>query len=347
MRTASGRVTIRDVARAAGVSVTTVSRVLAGEDVVRERTRQQVQEAIASLNFTVNAHARALAGGTSRTVGFLVEQMVGPSFAALASGVESEASDRGHLLMMSTTHGDPAREDALVTVMREQRAAAVLLVGAVHVEEQYETRVASWADSLTAVGSRLVLCGRPALSQRPDVASVQYDNVAAGRAVTEHLLELGHERMLFVAFTNSSTSQERLQGHREALSAAGVDADPELILSGTEFNPEGGERAVADALERGLSFTAVVAVTDVVAAGVLRALRAAGRAVPEDVSVTGIDDDPQASDLAPPLTTVAIPFGEVGRVAAQLALAPEGAGNRHEVLAGELVVRASTAKPRH
>lgn len=341
----SNRTTIREVASEAGVSVTTVSRVLSDSGLVRGETRDAVLAAVEKLNYVVNTHARALAGGTSRTVAFLVKDMVGPSFAQLASGVETEAADQNHLFVMSTTHDKYRREEELVDLMREQRVAAVLLVGAVNAEPGYEKRLARFAEDLHAVGSRLVLCGRPPLLSRPDVLSVEYDNFGGGYSVTRHLIELGHRRILFVTATTqgNTTGLPRLNGYRAALAASDLPIFEELIVEGNEFTAKSGYEAVQRALEAGTRFTAVVAVTDVVAIGALRALREAHINVPEQVSLTGFDDDPFVSDLTPALTTVKIPFHEVGQVTTRLALDQSGqSGFKHVVLPVEVVVRQST-----
>ena len=340
----TNRITIRDVAREAGVSVATVSRVLAEKDVVRGVTRKRVQEAVERLNFQINPHARALAGGGSRTIGFLVRDVFGPSFASLARGVETEAADRGHLFLMSTTRGDADREATLVAMMRVQGTAAVILVGGVHLDEAYEDLLAHYADTLGTSGSRLVLCGRPPLLGRPDVISVQYDNVAAGRLVTEHLVQLGHRRILFVTADDQSTNQERLEGYRGALTAAGIEPDDELVLREPFSSTQGAERLVTEALAAGIEFTALVGVTGVVAIASIRALRRAGLSVPGDISVTGINDEEIASDFDPGLTTVRIPFEEVGRITAALALTQPLPDDVHRMLPVELIVRGSTAK---
>ncbi|ATG53023.1 LacI family transcriptional regulator [Brachybacterium vulturis] len=344
MKHTRSAITLDDVARHAGVSASTVSRVLAGKNVVRSSTVLRVQETARRLGYVVNPHARVLAGGTSTTIGFLVRAMFGPAFSALASGVEAEAAERGSLIMISTTRGDPDREAELVKMMRDQRAAAVILVGEAHIDDAYELRMATYADALTAVGSRLVLAGRPPLTSRPNVASVQYDNVAAGHVATQHLLELGHRRILCATVTGMSTSSERLAGYRAAHAEAGLPVDDDLILEGSS-TAEGTEDLVSRALSAGLNFTAVLAITDVLATGALRALRRAGVEIPDAVSVTGIDDDPTAADLDPALTTVRIPFEEVGRVAAKLCLGHRQSTDLHRVLPIELVVRHSTASP--
>jgi LacI family transcriptional regulator len=338
------RITIRDVAREAGVSVATVSRVMADKDIVRDPTRKRVQEAVARLNYQINPHASALAGGGNRSIAFLVRDVFGPSFASLARGVETEAADRGHLFLMSTTRGEADREAALVAMMRVQGTAAVILVGGVHLDKAYEELLAHYADTLGVAGSRLVLCGRPPLASRPDVVSVQYDNVAAGRMATEHLVRLGHRRILFVTADDQSTNQERLEGYRAALADAGIAFADELVLREPFSSPHGAERLVSESLESGLDFTALVGVSDAVAVASIRALRRAGRSIPGDVSVTGINDEEIASDIDPGLTTVRIPFDEVGRITAELALTQPLPADVHRMLPVELIVRDSTAK---
>lgn len=339
---ATSRITIREVASEAGVSVATVSRVLANIDVVREATRQKVQDAVDRLDYQINPHARALAGGGNRAVAFLVRDIFGPSFASLAKGVEEEAADNGHLFLMSTTRGEPDRESELISMMRVQGTSAVILVGGARVDEEYEQQLAGYSDALESAGSRLVLCGRPQLSNRPNVATVQYDNVGAGRLVTEHLLDLGHRRILFVTNDDQNTNQERLIGYQQALESSGVDFVPELVIHQPLTDPDSAAVLVEEALANGLQFTAIVAVTDAVAVAIMGNLRRAGVHIPAEISLTGINDERIASDYEPALTTVHIPFEEVGRRTAQLALAQPSAYEIHQVVPVRLVVRDST-----
>lgn len=342
------RATIRDVARVAGVSVTTVSRALGGSaDRVKPDTLAKITRAVDQLDFVVNAHARALAGRGSRSVAFLVADMVGPSFALLASGVEAVATELGYLFMLFTTHGDVDRESELMDSMREQRSAAVLLVGAVVPSPEYERRIAAYARELASVGSKLVLCGRPPISTRPDVMSVEYDNFGGGYAVTQHLLELGHRSMLFVgAIEGHSSSMPRFAGHRAALADAGITNGELLDPVPDTFDVDSAHAAVGAALDAGARPTAIVAVTDYVAVGALRALRERGIRVPDDMSLTGFDDLPLITDLTPSLTTVTVPFAELGRATTELALNGTGSpAYKHVVLPVALTIRESTAAP--
>ncbi|NDZ98297.1 LacI family transcriptional regulator, partial [Streptomyces sp. SID10116] len=156
------RVTIREVAARAGVSVATVSRVLAGNYPTSTASRAKVLRAVKDLDYVANAHARALAGAGRKTIAVLMFDVVGAFYAQVAQGVEMEAAQRGRLTLVASTGSDPARELALVQMMREQAAEAVMLVGGVVQDDEYRQRMARYAEALAAAGSRLVLCGRPA-----------------------------------------------------------------------------------------------------------------------------------------------------------------------------------------
>jgi len=341
-------ITIRDIARRADVSVATVSRVLAGNYPVSGDLRARVMKVVHDLDYVTNAHARSLAGGGPQTVAMLIGDITGPSFAYTAKGVEQEAAARGCLTLVCTTGNDPERELAMVNLMRQQGAAAVVLVGGAFDLDEYQHRMARFAKSLDAAGSRLVLCGRPPLAADVPATTVEYDNEGGAFAMTSHLLSAGHRRILVLpGQAGQTTALGRLAGYRRALSAYGLAEDPDLVVHGY-YEHETGRRAVEDALKRRVDFTAVFAGTDVVASGVLEALREAGLRVPEDVSLAGYDDIPLARDLTPKLTTVHVPYEEMGRAGTRLALDRGKDGRRaedHLVMGTHVVVRQSVAPP--
>lgn len=335
---------IRDVAALAGVSPATVSRVISDSANVSLATRKRVEDAMAQLNYVVNGLAQSMTGRGNRSVAFFVDQMIGPTFADIARGVEEVASGAGHIFAIMTTQYDEEREMNLLKRMREQRAAAVIMVGATSMSEEYRERIAKYADYLSTVDVRLVVCARPEIPGLPEIPSAHYDNAGGAAAITKHLIDLGHRKILFVGgATDHSTSHDRLAGYRRALATAGIEVDEKLILS-SGFNAIDGESAIREALGLGLDFTAAVCVRDAVAVGALRALKASGLRVPEDVSVTGYDDEPFMEDLTPALTTVRIPFHELGLRAADLAL--NEVADRHVELPVEVIIRGSTAAPR-
>ncbi|MYT70743.1 LacI family DNA-binding transcriptional regulator [Streptomyces sp. cg28] len=344
------KVTIRDVAARAGVSVATVSRVLAGSYPTSAASRAKVLRAAKDLDYVANAHARALAGAGRKTIAVLMLDVVSSFYAAVAQGVEMEAARHDRLTLVASTGADPARELALVQMMREQAAEAVVLVGGVVEDDEYRERMARYAQSLAAAGSRLVLCGRPAPA--PDVPAlvVEYDNEAGAHAITSHLLGAGHRRIALIGYQpGNTTGEDRVRGYLRALEDHGVPRS-EALLHGVGFGRFHGDEAIRDLLRKcdgKPDFTAVFAGDDRVAAAAIRALAEYGLRVPEDISVVGYNDDPVAADITPALTTVHIPGEELGRTAVRLAL--DGAGRtsqQRHLLGTHIVVRESVGRVR-
>lgn len=336
------RSTIREVANLAGVSVATVSRILTGTYPASPDTRARVMRAAEELDYVANAHARVLAGSASKSVAIVLNSVISPHYAHVAQGVEAQATAEGRLCLIATTGGDPKRELAIVKHMREQNAEAVILVGNVVADDRYRERMGQYAQSLAAVGSRLVLCGRRPLG--PDVPAivVEYDNAGGAFAATSHLLSAGHERILFLGRRPGYTTADgRLDGYRRALAAHNLPQDPGLEVEGMmEWNE--GYRMMKERLSTGpQDFTAVFAINDLIAGGAHRALAERGLRVPDDLSMVGFDDLPPSRDIN--LTTVHLPHEEIGRTAVRLALEHEAHGGAppHVILGTHLVIRDS------
>ncbi|MGW0810806.1 LacI family DNA-binding transcriptional regulator [Nonomuraea sp. NPDC002799] len=313
------RVTIRDVARLAGVSVATVSRVLGGDYPVLAGTRNKVLRAVRELDYVPNAHARALSAARPGAIAIVVTSVAVPYYAYIAQGVAEQAAQEGRLSLICTTGGDPGRELSIVRLLREQRAEAVILVGSVIADEDYRRRMTEYAHALAAAGSCLVLCARPPLGPGVPALVVGFDNTGGAHAVTAHLLSAGHRRILYLGLRpGHTTSDSRVAGYRSALAAYGVARDPGLEAA-AEFSREAGHAALTRRLSAGPpDFTAIFAGNDLVAAGAIQALREHGLRVPDDMSIVGYDDVPPAEDLG--LTTVHLPHDELGRAAVRLAL---------------------------
>ncbi|MGW7259059.1 LacI family DNA-binding transcriptional regulator [Streptomyces sp. NPDC054834] len=210
----------------------------------------------------------------------------------------------------------------------------------------YRERTRRIGDSLASAGSRLVLCGRPPLGPGAPVTVIEYDNEGGAYVLGAHVLAQGHRRVLFPGGKpDHTTAQGRERGYLAAHRARGLEADPELLLHG-DFTRDSGHRLMREALRRGLEFTAVVAGTDMVAAGALTALHEAGRDLPGDVSPAGYDDIPFARDLYPALITVHVPYEELGRLAVRTALGHTAdSADEHLLLGTHVVVRGSVARP--
>ncbi|MEU5027704.1 LacI family DNA-binding transcriptional regulator [Streptomyces milbemycinicus] len=341
-----GRRTIRDVAARAGVSASTVSRVLGGVYPVSSQTRTRVMRAVRELDYVADAHAKAVAGAGTPTLAFVLDDITGPSFAHMAHGVEREAARLGHLCLVCSTDGDADHEQQFIEMMRAQRAAAVILVGGAADTSDYRRRMARIAESLASAGSRLVLCGRPPLDPGTPVTVIEYDNESGAYALCSYVLAQGHRRILFLGGKPENTAaQGRERGYVAAHRARGLDPDPALRRSG-DFTRDSGHRLMRQALDAGLEFTAVVAATDMVAAGALTALHEAGLRVPGDVSLAGYDDIPFARDLCPPLTTVHVPYEELGRLAVRTGLGrTPDTPDEHLLLGTHVVIRDSVGPP--
>jgi LacI family transcriptional regulator len=318
--------------------------VLAGNYPVSTATRARVMKAVRELDYVINAQARALGGGGTKTVAFIVHDLVGPAFAYVGQGVEQQATAEGRLCLVCTTHGDPERELELIELMREQQAEAVVLVGGGSNSRGYVERITQIARALDKSGSRLVLCGRPPLSPEVPATVVEYDNEGGAYAITSYLISLGHRDIAFLGAgePGHTTVDGRLRGFERAHEAHHLPMTPQRTRAIT-FDRESGYQATRDLLARGEKFTAIFAATDVVASGVLVALREAGLRVPDDVSVVGYDDIPLARDLTPELTTVHVDHEELGRTAVRYALNRDRhAMSQHTVIGTHVVIRNST-----
>jgi LacI family transcriptional regulator len=342
------RATVQEVAEAAGVSTATVSRVLNGNYPVAAETRRKVEQAVRTLGYVVNAHARALAGSRTRTVGIIVQDIIDPFYTFIAHGVQRQAAEDGKLCLVCSTYGVVGGELDLIDALHEQRADAVILVGGGVDDPAYRRKLADRARALNREGSWLVLCGRPALESGAPAGVVDYDNTGGAHAITEYLLGLGHRRILYVGGPEQlSVHQARVAGFRRAHASRGLEVDKRLIQPGA-FSRRFGYERTAQLLRDGSAggFTAVFGANDGVAVGVMQALREAGLRVPQDVSVVGYDDIPLAAEVTPTLTTVHLPLEQMGREAVRLAVALRGESDgptdtRH--VGTHVVIRDSTA----
>jgi LacI family transcriptional regulator len=340
----SAKATVSDVARHAGVSAATVSRVLSGNHPVSGATRTKVLRAIRELDYVVNAAARALSGRQPRTVAIILTDVSAPFFNTVARGIERQAAVEQRLCLISSTDGDPDRELAIVSMLREQNTGAVCLIGGVRDTPEYRSRMAALANALHDADSRLVLCGRPSPGPDLPVTVVEYDNEGGAFAAASHLLSAGHREIVFLGGGEDTTTTGRLAGVRRAMAAYGLELDPSMVVPGAlvrRFGYQATKRLLAD----GPAFTAIFGCDDLVAAGAVAALRDAGVDVPGQVSVIGYDDLSPAEDVYPALTTVHIPHDEIGRTALRLALHRDDPDlpEQHVVLGTHIVVRQSVA----
>ena len=332
-------VTIRDVARLAGVSVATVSRVLNASAVVQPDTRQRVLHAAEELRFHPNNAARSLSMQRTHALGVILPDLYGEFFSELLRGMDQTAQRRRHHLLVSSSHHEPSGLRAAVRAM--QGRVDGLLVMAPDVEG------GALLDLLPR-GVPTVLLNGAELHELPQtVRSIAVDNYEGARAMTRHLVSLGHRRIGFIAGSAGNVdASAREEGHRAGLRDAHLPCRAELCVRG-DFSEQGGWRGATELIALPHPPTAIFCANDAMAIGALSALRAAGVDVPTRMGVVGFVDIPVARFLYPPLTSVRVGIAEFGERAVTLLLdalserAPPGAEARRDISPTEIVVRAS------
>ena len=327
-----------DIARAAGVSVATVSRSLSSDaTAVREETRRRVVWAAERLGYLPNRAAQSMRTGSSRLIGLVVADIENPFFASVFRGVEQVATSLGMSVALFNTDEDPSRERACLQVIAAERPAG-LIVASTNGCDPELLALRDLGIPMVAIDRRL---------NAFDCDTVLLDNEAAAFDATTHLIGLGHRRIAMVSGPRSaSTAIERESGYRRAFAAAGLEQDQRLVARG-DFR-EATAVALARQLLDDLEPTAFFGVNNLTTFGILRALREAGRRVPADVSIVGFDDPNVGRLVDPPLTAIAQPTSELGRAAAEMLFrrkAEPQSPPAHVLLAADLIVRGSTMRP--
>jgi DNA-binding LacI/PurR family transcriptional regulator len=336
---AQQRLQMADIARLAGVSTSTVSRALSGSPLVNQETRTRVMELARSLNYSINIGAQNLRLKQNRTVGVVVpydaatrQHLSDPFFLGMLGSLADALTEQGFDMLVSRV--DAETLDAAALSFDSGRVIGIILIGQWRHHDQL--------NQLAARQVPIVVWGAQLPQQL--YCTVGGDNVAGGRLATEHLLEQGRRRIAFFGDINLPEVAQRHQGYLEALAARGVERDEHLYVAGS-FLPQGGALAVQQLIERGLSFDAIFACSDLLAMSAISALRQHGLPVPEQVAVVGYDDIELAAYFHPPLSTVRQPMRAAGRalVSSLLALV-DGAPLASQQLPTELVVRASSTR---
>jgi LacI family transcriptional regulator len=331
-------VTLRDVARVAGVHPATVSRALNEETraLVNEQTAQRVLKAAAKLGYQPNPIARGLKTNRSYTIGVLVPDLTNPLFPPILRGIEDRLAADGYTALIANTDNDEERELLDMQTMRARQVDGIIAATA--------RRDHRLHDALLEAGIELVLVNRR--QRELPASSATADDRMGMRLSVEHLLSLGHTRIAHLAGPlDYSTGLDRYDSFHETMRAAGIEPDPELVFVAEAFTEAEGSRLCAQLVAEGRDFTAVAAANDLIALGCLDVFAEHGVRCPDDVSVVGFNDMPFAARFQPPLTTIRIPHYEIGKAAAQLMLErlQDGDSTREVRLEPHLVVRNSTA----
>ena len=330
--------TLRDVARVAGVHPATVSRALNEETraLVNEQTAQRVLQAAAELGYQPNPIARGLKTNRSYTIGVLVPDLTNPLFPPILRGIEDRLETAGYTALIANTDNDEERELLDMQTMRSRQVDGIIAATA--------RRDHRLHDALLEAGIELVLVNRR--QEKLPVSVATADDRMGMRLAVEHLLSLGHARIAHLAGPlDYSTGLDRYDSFHETMRATGLEPDPELVLVAEAFTEAEGSRLCGQLVAEDRDFTAVAAANDLLALGCLDVFVEHGVHCPADVSVVGFNDMPFAARFQPPLTTIRIPHYEIGKAAAQLMLErlQDGDSTRDVRLEPSLVVRDSTA----
>ena len=308
-------ITIFDVAQASGVSYSTVSRVLNGFEFVKADTRARVLEAAEQLGYIANIQARSLAGGKSKIIGVLVPSLDNAYISAVCQGIDKELVHAGYDLMLYTTHRKQGKEAQYAHAIAGGLTDGLLLMVPLIDSDRLE---ASYLDVLQKKNFPYVLIDQTDAAGKSTV--VDSDNWQGAFDATQYLIDLGHKRIGFsTGMMAINAARERLGGYKAALKANNIAVKKSLIVEGS-FAYEGGYRATEKLLKLNKKPTAIFASNDLSAFGVMDAVRDKGLSIPEDISVVGFDDIPQASITYPKLTTVKQPLEQMGREAVKLLL---------------------------
>ena len=328
-------ITIKDIAKAVGVSASTVSRALTGSPLVSDETRSRILDVARSLGYERNELARALVKGASGAIGLVVPDITNPFFSDVARGVSDIAERAGYGVILCNTDGRVDRELSYVRLMRRKRVDGLLVCSA--------TLDAPFVQDLTAAGTPFVLVSR--MSADPDVPYVITDDRAGARLAVEHLVDLGHRRIGFIGGPeNVQASRDRMSAYRDVLSEQAISARSEWSHH-ADFTQAAGRQVGQQILAQADRPTAIFAANDVTALGVLEVAEGLGLRVPEDLSLVGYDDISYASLPRIQLTTVAQPAVEMGQIASDWLFSrieSDDVSPLQRVLNPRLVVRSTT-----
>jgi DNA-binding LacI/PurR family transcriptional regulator len=330
-------VSIKDIARLAGVSHSTVSRALNRSPLIPSETAERIQRIAKEQGYTASAVARSLVTRRTEAIGVVVTSIADPFNGEVVAGIEEAANSEGYSVILATSQGDPQREMTVVRSFRERRVDGILVASS-RLGAQYQALF----DELEAP---IVLLN----NQHPSelAHSVSIDNMDGGYQAATHLIALGHKDIAYIGDESGLQSdEERLGGFRAAMKNARLKIRKDLVARGDGKQASGRERA-AELLAMARRPTAIFCYNDMTALGVIEEIHARGWEAGREVSVVGFDDLFFTASLQPPLTTFRQPKRELGRRAMELLIAilRSQEAERKVVVRGQLIVRGSTGKP--
>lgn len=332
------RASIKDIARIARVSHSTVSRALRGSPLISEETTARIRKIAEETGYRPSFAARSLVTSRTATIGVVVTSIADPFAAEVVLGIEDAANDHDYSVLLANSNAQPEREMRVVRAFEERRVDGIIVTS---------SRVgAIYGDMLSQARVPIVLLN----NQHPSefMHSVMIDNVTGGLDATRHLVGLGHRRVAYIGDRFGCQSDtERFGGYRSALDLAYLPFLPEYVTHGNG-KPDGGAPAMESLLSLPVPPTAVFCYNDMTALGAMSAISSRGLRVPDDISVVGFDDLFVAQYSSPPLTTVRQPMRDMGRIALEtlIHLLGGAASEPNVKIPGQLIVRQSTCAPK-
>jgi len=337
-------VTVKDIARKAGVSHSTVSRALHGHPLISEDTKQRIQQMAIELGYLPSAAARTLKTNRSHVLGVVLSNIDDPFFSEILQGIEEIIQSSGYSLFIAAAHRDPGREREIVQAMVEHRVDGVIICSTSFSEER--------SRQFLQFGVPIVVVNNQAVEDFR--YSIYHDDIDGSRQVTRHLLELGHRRIAYIGNSASGRSTlDRWTGFRQEMETAGLAFPVKYVYEATGGSTEDGVTAAGYFLNLPVRPTALVCYNDMMAVGVMKGLQQAGIRVPNDISITGFDNIIFSAYTNPPLTTLDQPKRFIGAEAARLFLElldtplnqRSSTHKNVRILKGRLLIRESTAPP--
>jgi LacI family transcriptional regulator len=324
------------VARKAGVSPSTVSRILNGTARVSEAKKQAVERVVARLGFRPNPVARGLAGGRTMSIGVITQAVDGPFYGEGMRGIEDTLAPAGYMPLFVSGDWRLSQEERCIEALISRRVDGIIVLAG---------RISDRALQVLARTVPVVVIGRSI--QGPQLIGLPFDNVEGGRLATQHLIECGHTKIAFITGDpKHKDALDRQRGYRDALDRASIPFDPTLVITG-DYHEASGLQAVNQLLDSRQDFSAIFAANDQTAVGAILGLHRKGLRVPDDISVIGFDDVSFAKYWIPPLSTIRYPIYELGCQAAScLSGLLGGAPAPVAVPAPQLVSRESTQRLR-
>lgn len=341
--TFSYRVSIKDIAKTAGVSYSTVSRALHDSPLISQEVREQIQKIAESMGYSPNALAQGLQAKRTNSVGLVITTISDPFFADIVNGVEEEAKKAGISVFLATTKNDPDEEIKIIETFSRRRVDGVIVASS-----RIDT---GYANRLEQIHIPVIMVNTES-EEGSFIYSASVNNFAGACQAVNHLIELGHQRIGYLGVSNRLVSnKQRLEGYHDTLKMNSIDVDPAWIIINKETSP--GELSLDFNIGQALGseilktdITAIFCYCDTIAAGVMETCRRRGLSIPQQMSVVGFDDNFICEILYPPLTTIHQPEKEIGHQAMQMILKCLAGDDVVDIqLDPHLVIRESTAQP--